>query len=340
MRIWLDLAHPPQVLFYRPIIEELTKRGYKPIVTSRASGETIPLADSYGITHIPIGAHGGETLLGKSIAIIQRAIKLAWVVRTFGISLAVGSSYAQAMASTVLRVPLVAFQDYEGHPANHILFRLATKVLVPSAFSTAAARRFGASDGKVQTYNGLKENLYLADFEPKNEFLDKLQVFSNGVIVTARPPNPKATYHRMRNPLFDEILSNLTSDPYLHVVLLPRDQEQRSHYMGMGLQNLTIPDRLIDGPNLIYHSDLVIGAGGTMNRESVVLGTPVYTLFRGKFGSVDQSLVDSGKMIRISGVEDIPKIRLVKKPVSQDHNWRKGRELRGLLVDEILRTLQ
>lgn len=331
------MATSPQVLFLRPILAELQKRGYELLITTRHSTETVPLADRYGLAHTAIGAHGGETLIGKGVAIALRAIKLMNFVRPHAISFAVSQgSYSQALAVSWLRMPLVAFQDYEGHPANHILCRVAKKVIVPNVFDKVNLYHYGASEAKIETYAGLKENVYLAEFVPDPAFLATTGIPAEKIIVTMRPPNLVAAYHRFKNPLFDELLHYVASHANTYVVLLPRGVEQRQRYEAMGLSNVLIPHQVLDGPNLIYHSDLVIGAGGTMNREATVLGTPVYTVFKGRLGSIDQHLINLGKMARIEEGNDISKIKICKKPKAASVSSSKGQDLIKEVVDKVL----
>lgn len=337
MKIWVDMTTPPQVLFLRPIIAELEKRGYELLLTSRHSTETVPLADRYNLEHTVIGAHGGETLIGKGAAIMWRAVKMMSFVRRHAVSLAVSQgSYSQALAARWLRIPMVAFQDYEGHPANHILCRVAEKVLVPDAFSKPNLYRYGASEAKIESYGGLKEDVYLAEFVPDPAFLETNSIPAEKIVISMRPPSLAATYHRFENPLFDKLLHYVSSQPSTFIVLLPRGSERRKWYEDLGLSNVLIPRHVLDGPNLVYHSDLVIGGGGTMNREATVLGTPVYTVFKGKLGSVDQHLIKIGKMFRVEDSNDISQTKLSKKPKTVSSSSRKGRGLVKEVVDKIL----
>ena len=41
-------------------------------------------------------------------------------------------------------------------------------------------------------------------------------------------------------------------------------------------------------------ADALVSAGGTMNREAAVLGTPVWSIFEGPLGAVDELLVARG----------------------------------------------
>lgn len=339
MTIWIDMTTPPQVLFLRPIIAELERRGYNLLLTSRHSTETVPLADRHGLPHSVIGAHGGATLAGKAAAIMWRAARLINFVRGRGVSLAVStSSYSQALAARCLRIPMVAFQDYEGHPANHIMCRVAKKILVPYAFSKPNLYQYGAAERKIETYGGLKENVYLADFVPDPNFLARIGLPEEKIVISMRPPSLAATYHRFENPLFDELLQYVSCQPKTFVVLLPRGYEKRKWYEELRLQNVLIPKQVLDGPNLIYHSDLVIGGGGTMNREATVLETPVYTVFKGRLGSVDEYLINTGKMYRIVDRKDFWNISICKKPKPAAFSWATGRNLVHKLVDKILQV--
>jgi len=340
MKIWIDMVTPAQVLFLRPIIAELQKRGFELLLTTRHFTETVPLADRYRLSHTVIGAHGGGTLIGKGTAIALRAVKLISFVRHHAVSCAVSQgSYSQALAAGWLHIPLVAFQDYEGHPANHILCRVAERILVPNAFSKANLHRYGVSEAKIESYGGLKENVYLAEFVPDPTFLETTGIPSQKIIATMRPPSLVSTYHRFKNPLFDELLYYILSHSNAFVVLLPRGSEQRRTYEGLGLSNVLIPKHVLDGPNLIYHSDLVLGAGGTMNREATVLGTPVYTVFKGRMGSIDQHLIRLGKMVRIEDSTDISKIKVCKKPKAACISLRERQGLVNEVVNKILASL-
>jgi predicted glycosyltransferase len=94
------------------------------------------------------------------------------------------------------------------------------------------------------------------------------------------------------------------------MVLLPRNEKQEAllrktwpHQSDNG--KIIIPDHVVDGLNLIWHSDLVISGGGTMNREAAALGVPVYSIFRSKIGAVDQYLANSGRLVLLESVEDV-----------------------------------
>jgi predicted glycosyltransferase len=52
----------------------------------------------------------------------------------------------------------------------------------------------------------------------------------------------------------------------------------------------------VDAQSLIALADLVVSAGGTMNREAAALGVPVYTTYGGRIGGVDEMLIRDGRL--------------------------------------------
>ncbi len=153
----------------------------------------------------------------------------------------------------------------------------------------------------------------MATFRPDPAFRDRLGIPAESIVATLRPPSTVSAYHRFKNTVFDETLMYVASHAGTVVVLLPRGAEQRRQYAGLGLPNVIIPREVVDGPQLVYSSDLVAGAGGTMNREATVLGTPAYTEFQGQRASVDDYLIKQGKMVRVVDSVDIPSIKVCKK---------------------------
>jgi predicted glycosyltransferase len=143
--------------------------------------------------------------------------------------------------------------------------------------------------------------------------LHKLGIASQDVLVVARPPAREALYHRFENELFDELLAYLNSQASLKVLLLPRTDAQRKQYEERKLANVLIPAEVLDGSNLIAAADLVISAGGTMNREAAALGVLAASVFMGKWAAIDEQLVSEGRLRKISTREDIGALPIGKK---------------------------
>jgi uncharacterized protein len=337
MKIWVDICTPPQVLFMRPIVDELHRRGHETFTTTRQFNETVALADQKRLNHSVIGAHGGKTAAGKAAAILTRTAQLMSLARRKGIQLAIShSSYSQALAATVMRIPFIAMTDYEGHPGMRIVCQVARRILVPDVFDPDALHRLGAARGKVQHYCCLKEDIYLSDFEPDPNFKKALGIPANRILVTMRPASEVASYHQFENPLFEEAMKTINCHDNVIIAVLPRTKEQRARYTALRLPNVMIPDGVLDGPNLVYHSDLVVGAGGTMNREAVALGTPVYTMFKGMLGSIDRYLIKHERMHQITETAQLSKIVVAKKPDSNRTCIQNRQALVRQLVDQIL----
>ncbi len=310
MRIWIDLANSPHVPFFHALIPGFQARGHQVEVTARDYAQTVPLAQAAGLTPVVIGGHGGGKLAGKASNLVGRAAALAKWARGRGFDLAVShNSYAHVAAASGLRIRTATLMDYEHQPANHLAFRLASRVIVPRAFPESALRRYGATAQKVRRYNGTKEDVYLADFNPDPNFVQKLKtlgVATDDVLVVVRPPAREALYHRFENELFIELLERLGNRPEVKVILLARSESQRQTYANAG-PNLIRPSEVLDGANLINAADLIVSAGGTMNREAAALGVPAATIYAGEWAAIDEQLVREGRLQRIASRAEIPK---------------------------------
>ena len=338
MRIWIDLANSPHVPFFRSLANQFVRRNHEVVVTARDFAETVKLAEAAGFAYEVIGGHGGGKLSGKAGNLVQRALGLARWARGRNLDLAVShNSYSQILAARALSLRTVTLMDYEHQPANHLAFRMASRIIVPDAFPVAALARFGASATKVKRYAGLKEDVYLADFQCDSEFqkqLSKLGIEQGNVLVTARPPASEALYHRFENELFDQLLERLLATPNVKIVLLPRNDLQRESYRGRANASLIIPAYPLDGGNLIAHSDLVVSAGGTMNREAAALGIPAASIYLGEWAAIDQELVKQGRLSRISSAGEIHDLPVQKKgPTNARRQVQVAAEVANLILE-------
>ncbi|HEX6185610.1 MAG TPA: DUF354 domain-containing protein [Pyrinomonadaceae bacterium] len=321
MLIWIDLANSPHVPFFRALAGEFRARGHEVAATAREFAQTIELAEAAGLSPTVVGGHGGGRLSGKAGNLVGRARALARWARGRGFDLAVGhNSYSQIVAARLLSLRSVTLMDYEHQPANHLAFRLASRVVVPSAFPEEALRRSGARRAKVRRYEGIKEDVYLADFAPDPRFPELLRErfdveLERDTLVVVRPPASEALYHRFENELFTELLARLLAQPRARVVLLARSDAQRESLSARfsSSENLVAPREALDGANLVAAADLVVSAGGTMNREAAALGVPAATVYAGRWAAVDEQLVREGRLKRIATREDLESLRVEKK---------------------------
>jgi predicted glycosyltransferase len=309
----------------RPLIAEMRARGHEVEVTARDFAQTLQLCERYGIAHTAIGHHRGAGLWAKATGLLERSGQLArWGRgRRFDLALGHGSNDV-TVAAALLRIPSSTMFDYEWATVQHnVNCRLARAVVVPDAIPPERLYRYGAR-GKIRPYPGLKEEYYLADFEPDATVLDELGLDPGAPITVVRTPPEVSLYHRFENDLFAQVIERLRGS---QAVVLARTPEQRERLAAMG--GLIVPERTLDAQSLVAFADLVISAGGTMNREAVALGTPVYTVFEGKPGAVDDCLIAEGRLRKLSSAEEV-------RPVKRSRDEAGAARIRrdpGLLVD-------
>ena len=311
MRVWVDVTNSPHVLVFRPLIRILRERGHEVDVTAREYAQTLELLALHGIEPTGVGRHGGASALGKANAMAERLQALHRFARerNYDVALAHGS-YDLTVTARRLGIPSATTFDYEFAWLQHQLgCRAATRVVVPDAIPPERLRRYGVGAAKLGRYPGLKEEYYLADLEPDPAVLAQLGIDRERVVAVLRPPPDVSLYHRHANPLFPETLRALGARDDVHVVVLPRVEPQREFVRSLALPSAVVPEHAIDAQSLIAYADLVVSAGGTMNREAVSLGVPVYTVFGGRLGAVDEQLIREGKLRALTdpGAIDVSK---------------------------------
>ncbi len=323
MRVWVDLTNSPHVLVMRPLIEAMRADGHEVEVTARDFAQTLELCERFGIEHTAVGRHRGGRVASKALGLVSRSLALVrWARgRRFDVAMGHGSNDV-SVAAKLLRVPSATAFDYEWATAQHqVNCRLARAVVVPDAIPPERLERYGAR-GKIHAYPGLKEEYYLADFEPDPAVLGELGLDRERPIVVVRTPPEVSLYHRFENPLFGKVLDRLRGT---QTVVLPRTPAQRAE-----LGEFIVPEHAIDAQSLVAYADLVISAGGTMNREAVALGTPVFTTFEGRLGAVDEALLREGRLRKL---DDPGQIQLERKPATEGLRVRRDpRELVTMLL--------
>jgi predicted glycosyltransferase len=350
MRVWIDLTNSPHVLVMRPLIEILQGDGHEVSVTARDFAQTLELCERFGIAHTAIGRHRGGNLAAKAGGLLSRSYELVRFARAsrrasggrgFDIALGHGSNDV-SVAAALLRIPSATAFDYEWATVQHnVNCRLASAVVVPEAIPPERLARYGARAAKLRRYEGLKEEYYLADFEPQAGVLEELALDRERPLVVVRTPPEVSLYHRFENDVFAAVLRRLAQATAegVQAVVLPRVPEQRGELAAV--EGFTVPVRAIDAQSLIAFADLVISAGGTMNREAVALGTPALTTFAGRPGAVDERLVAEG---RLGVLADAERLELSTSALLQGRRARAAaggrvrrdpRELLGLMLSAL-----
>jgi uncharacterized protein len=335
VRVWIDLTNSPHVLVMRPVIDVLHADGHDVEVTARDFAQTVELCERFGIARTAIGRHRGGRLAAKGLGLAQRSLALArWARgRRFDLALGHGSNDV-TVAAALLRIPCTTTFDYEWATVQHTVnCRLAQAVVVPDAIPSQRLARYGAAK-KLHRYPGLKEEYYLADFEPDPAVLDELALDPGEPIVVVRTPPEVSLYHRFEHDTFGAVLARLR-ERRAQTVVLPRTPEQRAELARAG--GLTIPERAIDAQSLIAYADLVISAGGTMNREAVALGTPVLSSFEGRLGAVDERLIAEGRLRLLRDPADVVVAKRPSGATAADRTRRDPRDFTRLLAAPVTR---
>ncbi len=313
MNVWVDLTNSAHVIVLRPLVELLEEGGHTVTLTARPLSHTTELLDDWGHPYTAIGRHGGAGRVGKALAASGRAAQMLAFARgrDFDHGLAHGSTDLPPVARA-LRFPSTTMFDYEWATLQHMLnCRLATRVLVPDAIPAERLARYGAKPPKLVRYPGLKEEYYLSGFEPDPAVLTGLD--RERLIAVVRTAPSYALYlGGSENELLPRVLRRLLGADAQVVVLARTDEQRRA--LAEHDERLVVPERAVDGRSLAALADLVVSAGGTMIREAAVLGTPVWSIFEGAPGAVDEQLVREG---RVRFLRDPDELVVEKAPANR-----------------------
>lgn len=315
-KIWIDLDNTPHVPFFEPIVDELHARKFPVLITARDAFQVCDLADQKGLNYAKIGRHHGRNPALKAAGLLYRSMQLAPIVRREKPLLAVShGSRSQILLSNWLGISTVLIEDYE-YCSFPIMMR-PSWVMAPNVIPT---QMLPSRNGNIRQYDGIKEDVYAWKLSPDKDLLVELGIAEAELMVTVRPPATEAHYHNPESEqLFVRFMERACRTAGVRVVLLPRNQKQTAmitaRWPAWFDQGRTVlPSAAVNGLNLLWHSDLVVSGGGTMNREAAALGVPVYSIFRGTIGAVDRDLSAQGRLVLIETVDDVDrKIPLVKR---------------------------
>lgn len=337
------MDNSPHVPLFLPIKNELEKRGHSVFITTRDCFQVCSLADYHNLSHTTIGKHYGANKLLKILGTLWRSVQLAPTVlrEKPDLSLSHGSR-SLILLSSLLRIPTVLMFDYEH--VNSLPFLKPVLGIAPEVIDDPGkARHFQRG---LRGYRGLKEDVYVPSFRPDPSFLKTLDLNKEDIIATIRPPATEAHYHNPESEkLFYEVVEFLGRTPNVRMVILPRNEKTQKEMIYRTWpkwceeRKIIVPDRAVDGLNLVWHSDLVVSGGGTMNREAAALGVPVYSIFRGKLGAVDKYLAEKSRLILIETIDDVrSKIRPIRRSKEKMLDFSDRTALRDIMnaIEEVM----
>lgn len=307
MKVWIDMTNSPHVLFFTPVIADLTRAGHEVTVTARHYAQTLEILRMRGIDATVIGRHRGRSPIKKAWGLAARSARLAAFGAGRGFDVAVShNSNDLAVAAWALRIPQVIIGDYEHATlAYKITTRLATEVMFPDVIPIEAFVAHGVQEERIVRFPGLKEHVYLGEEPADQPVREMLGVAEDEIMALLRPPATMSTYHRFGNAIFDAVVQRCATTPGVRTVIVPRTAEQATALRPTMPEGVILVEHALDGPSLVSKADLVVSAGGTMNREAAVLGTPAYTVFAGTLGSVDAELIRRGLLTRVTSAEEV-----------------------------------
>lgn len=331
--IWIDVDNSPHVPLFAPLINFYRQNGVEVILTARNHSQTIELLENagFGGTFEIIGEHYGKSKLNKIRGLLVRAKQLISHLKklrkSYDVKVAVShGSRSMVLAAKWLKIPIISMYDYE-FTETVIFNRFSDKVLIPEKIPDKTLDEIGLPVAKRVKYQGLKEELYLNYFQPDQTFWEnfasknQLNLDSDTILVALRPPATTANYHSETSEiLFNELLKYLLGNTKTFTIISPRTDEQRIEIenliaeLNLDSARCLILKKAINGLDLALNVDLLISGGGTMNREAVLLGTKVYSIFAGKQGALDLAMERDGMITFIRHADDIKRIILEKSP--------------------------
>ena len=341
-KIWIDLDNSPHVPFFNPIIKELKQRDCLVTLTARDCFQVCGLAELFGLEYKRIGRHYGKNKILKIVGTIIRSIQLLPAALRERPTIAVShGSRSQLITAKMLRIPVVMIFDYEF--TQGLGFISPDWVIAPEMIPDKAKKY---NKGRFLKYPGIKEDVYAPFFKPDPNILREFEVGRQDILVTIRPPATEAHYHNPESEkLFVAVVEFIAQSPDVRIVILPRNEIKQTRWIKkiwaelFETGKIIIPDHVVNGLNLIWHSDFVVSGGGTMNREAAALGVPVYSIFRGKIGAVDRYLSDNGRLTLLESVEDVKtKVKIVSREKSI--NFQKGnKDALDVIVNHLIKIL-
>ena len=335
--IWFDLDNSPHVPLFRPVITELEKRGIEYIITARNFAQTIDLLNLWKLKYYPVGVHGGKFKIKKIANILNRSLQLRKFCKNREIHLAVShGSRSQLLASRMLKIKSILMLDYE-FTESAIFNRFATFLLMPEYIPEERLLSAGFNLNKIIRYKGFKEELYINDFVPEPDFRKQLGISDTDILIVFRPPGMTGNYHDKRSEeLLIQSLEYFSSRDSTICLIVNRGEIEKQFITSRikPKRNIVFLKKAVDGLQLLYTADLTVSGGGTMNRESALLGTRTYSIFTGRRPYLDEYLNRMGRLTFIEKPEDIEGIPVEKS--SSKALIKNNPDLPGLIANLLI----
>ncbi len=320
--IWFDVTNSPHVFFLEPFMKYFKKKGFNVHVTTRQFYRLDEILNNRGIEYHSVGRHFGKNLAAKAVGMAERVTALTLHIKKIKpiACIAAGSPYAMA-ASKLLRIPSfwITDNDISAHMVNFGA-RFATRVFLPEYSHINFYEKHGVKKSHIVTFKGLKEDFYLHGFKPDKNYFKKIGLSGKIAVIRSEPSH--AVYFHGEKQNEAAIIETLQENGF-SVIYLPRskDEEQKTR---AAFPNVFVPETALDGQNLLANSEILIGAGGSMNREAVVLGTKVLSTYSGPSLGVDEWLIKEKYMIHNVNPSKIDLKQFITTKLNKYNSTEKG----------------
>ena len=287
MRIWIDVTNTPHVNVLMPIIRHLESKGHELIITARDFSETLPLLKKNGITPLTFGEYKGKNRLMKVWGLISRIGTLLFKVPEFDLAFSLGGNFTASVA-WLRRKRSIVFSDND-ISFKFFSFSLGDYFIFPFYFKyQSIQKKYHLKDAQIKTFQGFKEDIYIADYVPDPNFLEQLPFKE---FITIRPENLKASYVPKDSVTIVPQLFEVFKDE--NILFLPRYEEEKEY--AEGFQNVWYPEGPLPGLDVCYNTKAMLTGAGTFAREAALLGVPAVSFFPSPvFLTVDEVMQDMG----------------------------------------------
>ena len=286
MRIWIDITNTPQVNVLMPIIRHLEK-DHELIFTARDFSETLPLLKKNGIEPVVYGKYKGKSRVKKVMGMLGRMWTMLFKLPKFDLAFSLGGNYTSAIAFLRGKKSIV-FSDND-ISFKFFSFAMGSYFIFPHYFKyQKIQKKYRIKDSRIKTFNGFKEDVYIAEFEPDPAFLDQLPFRD---FITIRPENLKASYVPKDRTTIVPQLFEVFKD--MNILFLPRYEEEKKY--AEGYSNVWYPNGPLSGLDVCYNTKAMLTGSGTFAREAALLGVPAVSFFPSPvFLSVDEAMQELG----------------------------------------------
>ncbi|RQW79601.1 MAG: DUF354 domain-containing protein [Methanothrix sp.] len=295
-RLWIDIKNSHEPAFFKPFLTRFSDQDY--FISSRKYAEIQSLLMQMNIKNEPIGRHYGRNKILKMYGLIARETSLLLKVPDFDLSLSHGSIYAAHVAKIKFKKTISFIDNDRAGFANRMLLPFVDYLITPKTLPVESLIRQGAKEECIIQYDGFKEDIYEASFNPDPDFLHH---FPFNEFVTIRPEALKAAYVKEKKSIVPKLLHAFNREN-INILYLPRYQTDLDYAKG---QKVFIPNAPLKGLDVCHHSRAVLTGSGTFAREAACMGTPAVSFYPEDLLAVDQKMVDEKWMLHSRNVQEI-----------------------------------